>query len=39
MNKNKMDELKDEQDRELRRLNRENMVEGNDADQDASREV
>lgn len=34
-----MDELKNDQDRELRRLNRENMVEGNDADQDASREV
>jgi len=32
MNKNKMQELKDEQDRDLRRLNRENMVEGNDAD-------
>lgn len=39
MNKNKMNELKDEHDRELRRLNRENMVEGNDLDQDASLEV
>jgi len=32
MNKQKEDELKDAQERELRRLNRENMVDGNELD-------